>query len=227
MIPLVAEFAFHYNVTNDFRPPDFGIDTSVALVNFMNLLLYPLVGSLTDKFGILVMVVGSWCLSISTFWWYLSSTNFTSVLLSRILSSVADVAVVSALLRISAKWFPTRERPVAVAFGALARLLGAGSSLIIAPLFRTDELFINTELKSCLASFSKVNNETLADEVLCSDLALEKFCCSAPVNIDGYGSMTLFLQLTLLFRLNLTMFILSVLATVCSIDYSVRFWLCV
>lgn len=184
--PLVPEFAAYFNTTNDvqFNPFTIGIDTLVLFSNLVNIMFYPFMGYLTDKYGILVMIFGSWSVAVGTLWWYLSFTNYNSVLASRVLTSLGGVSVASSLLRISGQWFPGHQRAIAVALATVSSLLGTGSSLIIASLFNTEVSLINTDLLSCKESFSDLNNETIEDGIECTNEALDDFCCSAPTDIE-------------------------------------------
>eukprot|EP00924_Labyrinthula_sp_SR-Ha-C_P006765 maker-scaffold_29-snap-gene-4.4-mRNA-1 protein AED:0.00 eAED:0.00 QI:197/1/1/1/0.75/0.8/5/660/519 len=186
IVPLVPEFAKYFDTTNEFNPPDeLGIDFLTILESASLVLLYPLAGHLSDKFGLQLMKLSAVLQTGATWGWYLSFDNFFLVILFKILASFAGVLNATGFLRLSSHWFPKSERTIAVALGVIFSELGAGASLIFGPLFATGEPFIDIELKSCKKSFIESYNASLGDFQECSEEALDKFCCIAPTDIDG------------------------------------------
>lgn len=208
---IVPSYALYHSTTNEISaPPSYGID-SISIISNIVLVFTSILGAYAiDKWGLKSMIVGSFVLAVSAWFWYFSGQSFVLVLASQILAAVFGPIVTASILAISNRWYPPSERAKATAVASLIAILGAASALLVSPLFATAKNeIVELELKSCEVEklggvlLDKIrdaqnNNMSLA----CVDefsVAKDRFCCYLPVDIE---------------RLNLMMGIISTVAFV-------------
>eukprot|EP00924_Labyrinthula_sp_SR-Ha-C_P008854 snap_masked-scaffold_2-processed-gene-4.28-mRNA-1 protein AED:1.00 eAED:1.00 QI:0/0/0/0/1/1/2/0/240 len=157
-VPLTAEYALFFQTTNEVQfvntfPFISGVDCFVTLESFLVLIFYPLSGYIVDNYGLIVLKLGALGFVFSTWIWFLADNNFNWALFSKFISSFAGTLSISALLRLSNQWFPSNQRALAVALGAMAGVFGAGGALIVFPGMTDSEPLINFQLESCEKKF--------------------------------------------------------------------------
>mmetsp|Transcript_18322 Transcript_18322/g.23389 ORF Transcript_18322/g.23389 Transcript_18322/m.23389 type:complete len:523 (-) Transcript_18322:93-1661(-) len=184
---LASEYAEYFDTTTSFEPKqgELGVDFIKISASVYYIILYPIAGYLIDNYGIKLMLVAALLQVVGCWWWYLSFTAYYSVLVARLWSAIGGTLNASALLVMVNSWFPAKERPLAVGLGVLLANIGAGTSLIMGPLFATDDRIVNIDLKSCKPIFSTTFNTSGSSE--CTDEAQDNFCCFTPTAIDFYN----------------------------------------
>eukprot|EP00924_Labyrinthula_sp_SR-Ha-C_P006232 snap_masked-scaffold_31-processed-gene-0.6-mRNA-1 protein AED:0.38 eAED:1.00 QI:0/0/0/1/1/1/2/0/215 len=143
-VPLTAEFALYFSVTNELSvqssfPWISGVDTMITLENFLLLFYYPLGGYLNDNYGLFTLKISAAGFAVSSWWWVLAGSNYGAVLMSKFISCFSGALAVTSLLRISSQWFPSGQRALAIAIGAVSSVIGAGAGLIVFPGFTSGE----------------------------------------------------------------------------------------
>lgn len=190
MVAVVPSYALHFDVPNQaFSSDGLGVDSMTVIEGILLVATY-LFGSYSiDRWGLKMMIVGSFSIAASTWGWYLSGDNFAGVIVSRTFATALGTSVPAALMAVSNRWFPEGERATATATGALMSLVGAGAALILAPLYGTEpDQVVDLTLKSCLVEDldievvvafqeSVINGTFLPCVDPIRDQSLTAFCC--------------------------------------------------
>jgi len=206
-----TSYALYFNTTNELNlPPEYGVDMVTWITNFTLLFTYFFGAYGIDRWGLRCMNVSALAIAISGWMWYLAGNNLVIVLLSQVFSCIFGPFASSALLAISNRWFPERERARATGIGSLVNVLGAGAALIVSPMFRTaPNQVLDLTLKSCISSPAMelvyqqaLSNGTAAECIGDLLYAKEEFCCYLPLDIPTLDFfMAIFPTLVFVFSL--------------------------
>jgi hypothetical protein len=192
---IVPSYAFYHNTTNQVSaPPGWGIDSWTIVENAILLVSYLPCAYAIDRWGLKMMVVGTFFVMVSSWLWVAAGTSIVGVLLARTLGSLFGPLISASLLAVSNRWFAPHERAKATAVGSLVNVLGAGAALVLSPMFATSkEQEVELTLKSCASDAVSAGTAERYRDARANGTALpctgddqaafDQFCCYLPVDV--------------------------------------------
>ena len=96
-------------------PDSIGIDTLTIASAGGLIFFYIIAGFMTDKIGLVMVIVGSCGFALSTWIWYFAKETIEVVLAAKLLGVFCGALITTGLLHVSNRWFPPKERPFATA----------------------------------------------------------------------------------------------------------------
>lgn len=210
VLSITPSYAHFHDTTNEISS-EIGIDAWNIAESIVLLASYFFGGFAIDKWGLSVMILGSFALTMSSWLWFWAGEDTLLVLLARVFGAFFAPLVSASLLAISNRFFPHGERAKATALGSLINVIGVGTALLVAPQFATASAeVVDLNLKSCqnpadfvVEAFQAAEEQNTTLSCVGDFLvAKDEFCCYLPVDIELLNlSMALFQTFAFVFTL--------------------------